>query len=375
MSEKVVFSLYVSVVLSAGLVLGADPGQTAAPQSRRPDSVAPPAPVPSERPGYRSAPKEPKRKRVVVAVIDTGLDLSHKKFQSHLWSNPNELPNGVDDDGNGLIDDLHGWDFVMKTSALTDSHGHGTHVTGLILEQAPDIEVLPLIYFSPVLDGNQAMSYSLQALEYAVGAGADIINYSGGGMVPSEREKAILELAQRRGILVVAAAGNEAMNTDQRQFFPANYRLSNILSVGAVGQDGTSLRSSNFGQSSVDFAALGERVVSTLPGGLRGEMTGTSQATARVSGIAAYLLSQARQTGGSMSPELIIETLSSIASYDQRLNGRTKLSSRLEDSALLSQVNATGSSASSIDELVTLLSRRQLLPKPRSRVLMLNNIW
>lgn len=355
MTERSAYTLSASIVLVICLATATGLGLRETSRIRGPDSVRPAPPRGHDRP----APAEPPRKRTVVAVVDTGLDLSEKRFSQHLWRNPKEEMNGQDDDGNGLIDDLHGWDFVRKTPALTDSHGHGTHVTGLILERAPDVEILPLAYFAASLDGNQAMELSLQALEYAVRANVDIINYSGGGVVPSEREKAILELAQRKGILVVAAAGNEATNTDLRHFYPANYGLSNILSVGAVSRDGTSLKSSNFGLASVHFAALGERVVSTLPGGRRGEMTGTSQATARVAGLAARLIIEAKLSGGAISPELVIDTLSSIAIYDPRLSGRTKLSSRLEDSSLQSQVNSVASSADSIDELVGLLRRER----------------
>ncbi|MBK7892774.1 MAG: S8 family serine peptidase [Bdellovibrionales bacterium] len=359
MTERAIYTVPASIILMACLATATGFGLRETSRMRGPDSV-PSAP---RRHQDRPAPVEPSRKRTVVAVVDTGLDLSEEKFAQHLWTNPNEELNGRDDDGNGLIDDLHGWDFVMKTSALTDSHGHGTHVTGLILERAPEVEILPLAYYAASLDGNQAMELSLQALEYAIRANVDIINYSGGGVVPSDREKAILELAQRKGILVVAAAGNEATNTDVRHFYPANYSLSNILSVGAVSRDGTSLKSSNFGLASVHFAALGDRVISTLPGGRRGEMTGTSQATARVTGLAARLIVEARRSGSVMSPELVIDTLSSIASYDSRLSGRTKLSSRLEDSSLQSQVNSVASSADSIDELVGLLRRERAVKR------------
>lgn len=355
MTKRTVFLISALIVLVVCLETGTGWGLREASRMWQTDSV----PIVPKRSKDRPAPMDPGRKRTIVAVVDTGLDLSSEKFRPHLWTNPNEKLNGRDDDRNGLTDDLHGWDFVSGTPIITDSHGHGTHVTGLILERAPEVEILPLAYYATSIDGNQAMELSLRALEYAVWANVDIINYSGGGAVPSEREKAILELAQQRGILVIAAAGNESTNSDLRHFYPANYGLSNILSVGAVSRDGTSLRSSNYGIETVHFAALGDRVVSILPGGRRGEMTGTSQATGRVTGLAARLIVNAKRSGRLMSPELIIDTLSSIASYDARLSGRTKLSSRLEDDSIQSQVNSNSSSAEAIDELVELLSQQR----------------
>lgn len=249
---------------------------------------------------------------VVVAIIDTGADLSHPDLIENLWVNPGETgldsegrdkaSNGIDDDGNGYVDDVHGWNFAGGNNDLNDFSGHGTHIAGIIgaagvnrpgvIGVAPKVSLMVLKSFDPKTPKVNAVKASTEAIRYAVRMNARVINYSAGGSGQNLEEKEAIRKAMEKGILMVAAAGNGSVNLDSSGYYPANYDLSNILSVTAMNETFQILPSSNYGHLSVDLAAPGDRVFSTLPGGKYGFMTGTSQATAFVSGVAALLLSQ-----------------------------------------------------------------------------------
>ncbi|OGQ13521.1 MAG: hypothetical protein A3B70_04615 [Deltaproteobacteria bacterium RIFCSPHIGHO2_02_FULL_40_11] len=242
-------------------------------------------------------------KRIIVAVIDTGIDLTHPDLKNNLWQNTKEIPgNGIDDDGNGYIDDIHGWNFVANTNRPEDDHGHGTHVAGIIGAVkgngigisgiCPNVSLMILKYYAQSAPGSDNLKNTIQAFKYAVQNGAHIINYSGGGAEFSSAEHAVIEEARKKGILVIAAAGNERQNADTHAYYPASYDLENIISVAAITQDQNLVDSSNYGPERIDVAAPGHQVYSTLPGGKYGTMTGTSQATAVVTGVAALALSK-----------------------------------------------------------------------------------
>jgi major intracellular serine protease len=239
--------------------------------------------------------KSSAEKPLVVAIIDTGCDLQHPLLQKHIWMNPKEIRNNKDDDGNGFVDDLHGWDFVTSSHQLKDEHGHGTHIAGILSqgflqrEQSRPIQFMILKYYAAGNSAEDNVIASTRAFLYAIENGADIINYSGGGYGEFEAERKILALAAEKNILVVAAAGNENVNTDRKKYFPAGYPFANILSVAATAPDGKLIKQSNFGFQSVDVAAPGENIRSAIPGNRYGDMSGTSQATAFVTGAAASL--------------------------------------------------------------------------------------
>lgn len=263
---------------------------------------------------------QPCSPEVVVAVIDTGLDYTHKELADSVWVNPGESGaweppaqlkakiacrdrgcNGVDDDGNGFIDDVVGWDFVHNIPLPYDTHGHGTHIAGIISASAangmgttgvcPRVAIMPLKYYDNSGAGYNNLNNTVRAIHYASQNGAQIINYSGGGADPAPAERIAIESAQRRGILFVAAAGNDGHNNDQIPYFPQNYPLDNIVGVASVNKQNQLLPSSNFGKT-VDIAAPGLGILSALPEGRMGTMSGTSQATAFVTGAAALLASQ-----------------------------------------------------------------------------------
>lgn len=229
-------------------------------------------------------------RRIVVAVVDTGIDADHPLLKKNIWRNP-------------LIPKEYGWNFVTNKANPTDEHGHGTHVAGIIAAVrdkelgvsgvAPNVRILPVKYYSDANRGSVNLKNTVKALNYAIDQHVDIINYSGGGPEFAEDEYLALKRAESEGILVVAAAGNDHQDTDKRDnyYYPAAYRLSNIISVAATDIRNNLLATSNWGKKRVDVVAPGENIYSTLPGKRYGYMSGTSQATAFVSGIAALLLS------------------------------------------------------------------------------------
>lgn len=241
---------------------------------------------------------------VRVAVIDTGIDTNHPDLKGHVYKS---------------------WNFVSNSPSAMDDHGHGTHIAGIILKLAPNAQILNLKYYETSLPGILTLRNSIQALEMAVKENVDIINYSGGGYGYSEEEHKILKVAEAKGILVIAAAGNEASNTDMKRYYPADYRLSNIMSITAISEAQKLVSSSNFGAHSVDLAAPGENILSTLPKNEYGSMTGTSQATAYVSGVAALMLSNRKFS----HPSKVIEHLVLTADEAPALFKKTKRQSIL----------------------------------------------
>lgn len=252
--------------------------------------------------------------KIVVAVVDTGIDYNHIELQNNLWINKGETGewkgslecndkscNGIDDDGNGFIDDVIGWDFVHEVPLPYDTHGHGTHVSGIIAGSSANgfgsmgicstASIMALKYYDNSGMGYNNSNNTVRAFQYAIKMGANIINYSAGGADPVLAERIAIEDGQQNNVLFVVAAGNDGHNSDQQPYFPASYHIDNVISVASITQRDTLLPSSNFGHT-VSVAAPGLSILSSLPGERFGTMTGTSQATAFVTGTAALLESQ-----------------------------------------------------------------------------------
>lgn len=251
---------------------------------------------------------------VTVAVIDTGVDLDHPDLVENLYVNTGEIAgNGIDDDGNGYIDDLHGFDFADNDSDPDDVHGHGTHVAGTIAAVengfgatgvAPDATILPVKVLG---DNGSGTSTSVAAgIRYAADQGADIINLSLGGGFSYDIEMAI-DYARSLGSLIVAASGNEYASMPG---FPARFSASydNVLSVGAYDSSGNIAAFSNdVGASgAVQLDAPGVAVFSTYVGGRYASMSGTSMATPHVAGLAALTLSSNRSLSPSQLRDLLV---------------------------------------------------------------------
>jgi subtilisin family serine protease len=238
---------------------------------------------------------------------------------------------------------VYGWNFVTNKANPDDDHGHGTHVAGIIGAVADlrsgvsgvahHVSIMAVKYYSDSNPGSVNLRNTVRALNYAIDHGAQIINYSGGGPEPSEDEYLALKRAEAKGFLVVSAAGNEHQNTDlpENKYYPAAYRLSNMISVAATDIHNKLLASSNWGRLRVDVAAPGENIYSTLPGGRYGYMSGTSQATAFVSGEAALLLSQ----DPSLTPVQIKEIIMSTVDRFPTLAGKLVTGGRVNAYAAL----------------------------------------
>ncbi len=250
------------------------------------------------------------KNEIVIAIIDTGIDVNHPYIKDNLWVNPHEKLNDLDNDGNGYAGDLHGWNFVSNDNDLTDNHGHGTHIAGIIKQRAQStkIKFMILKYYDPLSSAKDNLMNSVKAIRYAIKMKADIINYSGGGDEKSLMEEQAILDAQGQGVLFVAAAGNEGRNTDDRGYYPAGYKLNNLISVAATDYQEHLLPTSNFGKSSVHTAAPGKDIYSSLPAGKFGYMTGTSQATAWISGeLAKFILDNNLQGSAAYVREKFLE--------------------------------------------------------------------
>jgi thermitase len=228
-------------------------------------------------------------RKIKVAVIDTGIDANHPDLKDSLCRKP-----GTDE---------YGWDFVTNKKNPEDHHGHGTHVAGIIAANAkksggamgvaPNVCIMAIRYYSEKSTGAQNLINTVKAINYAIDNGANIINYSGGGAEYSANEMKAIKRAEDKGILFVAAAGNEYQNTDEagNAYYPAAYGLSNIISVAASNIRNQLVPASNWGKKHVHLAAPGESIYSTVLKGRYGYMTGTSQGTPHVTGTAALMLS------------------------------------------------------------------------------------
>ncbi|MGF1536986.1 MAG: S8 family peptidase [Elainellaceae cyanobacterium] len=236
---------------------------------------------------------------VVVAVVDSGVDFNHLDLDQSIWRNRDEIAgNGIDDDGNGYVDDVRGWDFIGGDNRPMDLNGHGTHVAGTIAAEnngqgitgvAYGAEIMPI----RVLDGDGVGSTTAIAygISYAVDNGADVINLSLGGDTYTPDIDAAIRYATQQGAIVVSAAGNSGL---AQPGFPAQFATESGLSVGAVDRNQRLADFSNRAGANAQLrhvVAPGVDIVSTVPGGGYAALSGTSMAAPHVSGAVALMLS------------------------------------------------------------------------------------
>ena len=275
---------------------------------------------------------------VIIAVIDTGVDYRHPDLQNSMWTNPNEIPdNGVDDDGNGYVDDIHGWDFYHDDATIChyietengytadpdDNDNHGTHIAGIIAATADNsigiagvasnvnVQIMSLkIHGGTTSSGSVANA--IKAIRYAEAMGADICNLSWG---TSNYNQALELVIRESSMLFITAAGNYGINNNSTPVFPANLRLPNLISVAYIDCDGELDSASNYGVSTVDIAAPGRDIYSTLVG-TYGYSSGSSMAAPHVTGLAAMIYAYQDNIYPSQVKELIINTLKPLDSLN-----------------------------------------------------------
>ena len=297
-----------------------------------------------------SSRQQNERNEIIVAVVDTGVDFNHEDLKDNMWINTGEIAgNGIDDDGNGYIDDIHGINTLVRdedgnaTSDMMDKHGHGTHVSGTIAAVQNNGKGIAGIAKNAKIMGLRTVPNNgdeldvdvIEAFIYAAKNGAKIINCSfgkshneGGNAV----KDAIEFIGREYGVLVVAAAGNDTKNIDTRKTYPASFDNENLLVVASSTKRGRMSYFSNYGEVNVDLAAPGSSVYSLAFYNGYQSMSGTSMASPTAAGAAAEVLSQ----NPSLSPEelkrVLMDTVTPVRKFKGKMvtGGRVDLNKALE---------------------------------------------
>ena len=237
-------------------------------------------------------------REIIVAVIDTGVDYTHPDLTNNIWTNPGEIPgDGIDNDGNGYVDDVHGYDFYDKDGDPMDEDDHGTHCAGTIGAEGNNnlgvagvcwqVRIMAVRFLGP-FGGSTADA--ILSIQYAALMKANVMNNSWGGGGYSQALKDAIEAAGDAGIIFPAAAGNSGTDNDLIPHYPSSYDSPSIVAVMSTDDHDARSDFSCYGLTSVDLAAPGSDILSCQPGGGYQYMSGTSMATPHVSGACALLL-------------------------------------------------------------------------------------
>ncbi len=278
----------------------------------------------------------------IVAIIDTGIDLNHVALSDAIWTNTHEIANnGLDDDGNGYIDDVNGWNFNDNNNYPQDCDGHGTHVAGIIRgttqdlfksphPDAPIIKIMPLKFLDCYGEGST--SNAISAIYYAVRNGAKVLNNSwGGGSYSRALHEAIIYSYTGKTVFI-AASGNASNNNDAAKTYPASYDVPNVISVAATTSSDALAYFSNFGASSVHLAAPGTSILSAYPGDHFTALSGTSMAAPFISGVAALIMNEKPTMNGYQVKSIIAGTVD----MKSQLSGKVMTGGRVNHLSALS---------------------------------------
>ncbi|MFN6528904.1 S8 family peptidase [Nostoc sp. ChiSLP03a] len=254
-------------------------------------------------------------KGVVVAVVDTGVDYNHEDLKNNIWTNTKEIAgNGIDDDGNGYVDDTYGWNFADQNNNTLDDNGHGTHVSGTIAGENNNYGVTGIAYDAKImpvkaLDSSGSGSYSSisKGIRYAVDNGANVINLSLGGSSSNHTLESAINYASSKGVIVVMAAGNDGGSSPE---YPARYASKSGIAVGAVDKNNNLADFSNrSGTNPIAYVtAPGVKIYSSVPNNQYATYSGTSMAAPHVAGIVALMLSANPNLTDAQVRQIVTET-------------------------------------------------------------------
>lgn len=266
-------------------------------------------------------------KNIKIAVIDTGVDYNHPDLKDNMWTNEAELNGtpGVDDDGNGYVDDIHGYDFANNDGDPMDGNGHGSHCAGTIAASHNNIGIAGVMKSASIIgvkfltdQGSGTTADAIKAVDYATKLNVDIMSNSWGGGGASQALEDAIKGAAQAGIVFTAAAGNSATDNNTTPHYPSNYDVENVISVASHTYDDVLSDFSCYGSQTVHVAAPGQNVLSTTPGNAYSVYSGTSMATPHVTGVIGLYLAKNGRQDLSDFRELLMNTSVYRRSYDRK---------------------------------------------------------
>ena len=267
---------------------------------------------------------------IIVGIVDTGVDYQHEDLQANMWVNPNEIAgNGVDDDSNGIIDDVYGKNCIFLNASPgnpMDDNGHGSHVAGTVSAVGNNgVGVTGVNWNTKIMalkflddQGAGFLSDAIDCLDYSVtmknaGNNVRVLNNSWGGGAPSASLIAAITRTNDANMVFVAAAGNEANNNDVNPSSPGDANVANVISIAAVNSEFELASFSNFGTNNVDFAAPGVSILSTTQNDTYSVFQGTSMASPHVAGVAALVLSREASLSPAQVKQRLMDTVTSVS--------------------------------------------------------------
>jgi subtilisin family serine protease len=281
--------------------------------------------------------------KVLIAVSDTGFSFDHEELKSKVWTNRGETGpwtsptsdnesadscrdkscNKIDDDGNGFVDDVHGWNFIRNDNDPDDNHGHGTHVSGIIGAETNNrrgvaginwnVTILPVQAFGA--DGSGSTSDGMASILYAVNQGARLVNCSWSGPGYSQAFFELINYVYSKGALIIAAAGNSGASIDVQPTYPAAFRSLGVIAVAASETKGNLATFTNVGRFTVGLAAPGYKILSALPHGYD-SWSGTSMAAPMVAGAGGLILSLAPELSALELRNALLNATDTVKDYE-----------------------------------------------------------